>query len=558
MAIRRAAVIAALFVPAACGSSAAPPAADLIIHNARVYTVDSRDSIVEAIAVTGDRIAALGSDAEVLRRRGDATRVVDAQQAAVVPGLHDAHGHFIGLGESLQIVDLRGTSSYDEVIARVRQRVATAAPGDWILGRSWDQNDWPQKQFPTHEALSAVSPDNPVYLTRVDGHAGLANQQALAAAAITRTSTDPPGGQIVRSRTGDPTGVLVDRAEELVTSRIPSVSAAQLEEQALLADASARRLGLTMVHDAGTSAAIVDLYKRLIDGGRLKTRLYVMLNGSLRDLAPAFSAGPLTDYAGGRMAVRAIKIQADGALGSRGAALFDPYADDPNTRGLLITPPEEVSALTLAASRAGFQTAIHAIGDRANRQVLDVFEQVQRQVPGARELRMRVEHAQILDAAEIPRFARLGVIASMQPTHATSDMPWVPARIGEQRMTEGAYVWRQLLASGARIAAGSDFPVEDPNPMLGFYAAITRQDPSGHPPGGWMPAERMTREEALRAFTIDAAYAAHADTRLGSLEPGKLADLVILSQDIMRVDVKLIPRTTVRMTIVGGETVYER
>jgi hypothetical protein len=313
-----------------------------------------------------------------------------------------------------------------------------------------------------------------------------------------------------------------------------------------------------MVHDAGTSGSIVDLYKRLIDAGRLKTRLYVMLNGTLRDLSPAFSAGPLTGYANGRLAVRAIKIQADGALGSRGAARLDPYEDESTTRGLLITPPEDVSALTLAASRAGFQPAIHAIGDRANRQVLDLFDRVQREVPAARALRMRVEHAQILDSAEIPRFARLEVIASMQPTHATSDMAWVPARIGEQRMNEGAYVWQQLLASGARIAAGSDFPVEDPNPMLGFYAAITRQDASGHPPGGWMPAERMTREEALRAFTIDAAYAAHAETVLGSLEPGKLADLVILSHDIMRADVKAILQTTVRMTIVGGETVYER
>jgi predicted amidohydrolase YtcJ len=403
-----------------------------------------------------------------------------------------------------------------------------------------------------------VSSQNPVYLTRVDGHAGLANRRALEIAGITRATVDPPGGQILRDAAGHPTGVLVDRAEDLVTSRIPSASPAQLEEQALLADASARRLGLTMVHDAGTSEAIVDLYKRLIDAGRLKTRLYVMLHGTLRDLSAAFSAGPLTGYANGRLAVRAIKVQADGALGSRGAALLDPYEDEPTTSGLLITPPEDVSALTLAASRAGFQTAIHAIGDRANRQVMDLFEQVEREVPAARELRMRVEHAQILDSAEIPRFARLGVIASVQPTHATSDMAWVPARIGEQRMKEGAYVWRQLLASGARLAAGSDFPVEDPNPMLGFYAAITRQDSSGHPPGGWMPAERMTREEALRAFTIDAAYAAHAETLLGSLEPGKLADLVILSHDIMRVDVKAIPQTTVRMTIVGGETVYVR
>jgi len=301
----------------------------------------------------------------------------------------------------------------------------------------------------------------------------------------------------------------------------------------------------------------VDAYKRLIDAGRLKTRLYVMRSGSLDELRPFFDAGPIADYGNHRLAIRAIKIVADGALGSRGAALLEPYADEPGTMGLLTTPPEQVYALTVAASRAGFQTAIHAIGDRANRVAMDVFERVQREVPGARDLRHRIEHAQILDAAEIPRFARLGIIASMQPTHATSDMPWVPARIGSARMDEGAYVWRKLRSAGTRIAAGSDFPVEDPNPLLGFYAAITRQDPSGNPPGGWMPAERMSRIEALRAFTIDAAYAAHAETWLGSLEAGKLADLVMLDRDIMRVAAQEIPQTTVRLTVVGGEVVYD-
>jgi predicted amidohydrolase YtcJ len=549
--------VALLFavLPLACGSASAPPA-DLIIHNARIYTVDRANSVAEAIAVSGDRIAAVGSNADMLERRGGQTRVIDAQQGAIVPGLHDAHGHFVGLGESLQIVDLRGTSSYDEVIDRVRQRVATAAPGEWVLGRGWDQNDWPQKQWPTHDRLSAVSPDNPVYLTRVDGHAGLANRQALAAAAITRSTGDPDGGRILRASDGEPTGVLVDRAEDIVTTRIPPASPDRIAAQTLLADDMARRLGLTMVHDAGTSRSTVEVYKRLIDSGRLKTRLYVMLSGSLRELMPAFEMGPLTDYGNARLAARAIKISADGALGSRGAALLEPYADEPETSGLLTVPPDDVYALTLAASRAGFQTAIHAIGDRTNRQVIDVFERVQREVPGARDLRMRVEHAQILDAAEIPRFARLGIVASMQPTHATSDMPWVPARIGEARMMEGAYVWRKLRSAGARIAAGSDFPVEEPNPMFGFYAAITRQDRSAQPPGGWMPGERLTREEALRAFTIEAAYAAHAEEQIGSLEPGKLADLVILSHDIMRVPPPEILQTTVRMTIAGGEVVY--
>jgi predicted amidohydrolase YtcJ len=541
----------------ACGSTAAPPA-DLIVHNARIYTADRANSVAEAIAVSGDRIAAVGGDTGILTRRGPHTRVIDAQQAAVVPGLQDAHGHFVGLGESLQIVDLRGTSSYADVIQRVQRRLATATPGEWILGRGWDQNDWPDAQWPAHDPLSAVSPVNPVYLTRVDGHAGLANAQALAVAAITAASVDPAGGRIMRDAANEPTGVLIDRAEELVTARIPAATPDQIAAQALLADAAARRLGLTMVHDAGTSRAVVDVYRSLVDSGRLKTRLYVMLAGSLRDLQPAFDAGPAIDDGRDRLVVRAIKISADGALGSRGAALLEPYADEPQTTGLLTVSRDEMHALTAAAARVGFQTAIHAIGDRANRLVLDVFEQVQREVPGAGDLRPRLEHAQILDSAEIPRVARLGIIASIQPTHATSDMAWVPARIGDARMREGAYVWRKLRTAGARIAAGSDFPVEEPNPMFGFYAAITRQDRAGHPPGGWMPGERMTREEALRAFTIDAAYAAHAEQRLGSLEAGKLADLVMLSHDIMRVPPAEILRTTVRMTIVAGEVIYTR
>jgi predicted amidohydrolase YtcJ len=541
-------------VHGSCGS-ATPPPADLVVVNARIYTVDAANRVVDALAVTGDRIAAVGRSRDILPRRGEATHVIDARGATVVPGLHDAHGHFVGLGESLQIVDLRGTRSYDEVVARVRERVAAAAAGEWVLGRGWDQNDWADSEWPTHHALSAISPDNPVYLTRVDGHAGLANARALAIADVTGATADPQGGRIIRADDGSPTGVLVDRAEDLVASRIPKATAEQVAAQALLADTEARRLGLTMVHDAGTPLPVVDLYRGLIDSGRLKTRLYVMLSGSLDELTPAFARGPIVDDAR-RLAVRAVKISADGALGSRGAALLEPYSDEPGTSGLLVTPPDEVYARTLAASRAGFQTAVHAIGDRANRLVLDVFERVQREVPGARGLRMRVEHAQILDPREIPRFARLDVIASMQPTHATSDMPWVPARIGEARMREGAYVWRRLRTAGARIAAGSDFPVEEANPFFGFYAAVTRQDRSGQPAGGWIPGERLTRQEALRAFTIDAAYAAHAEAYLGSIEPGKLADFVMLSHDIMQVPPDDILDTTVQMTVVGGEIVH--
>lgn len=548
-------LVASLVLAAGCRATPAPEPADLILHNARIYTADEKNPTAEAIAIRGDRIVRVGTSEAVLPLAGAMTKVIDSGGATLVPGLHDAHGHFAELGASLQMLDLRGTAGYQQVVDAVRQRAAQVRPGEWILGRSWDQNDWPDKRWPTHDALTAAAPGNPVYLTRVDGHAGLANRKALEIAGLTRTTKDPSGGLIVRTAAGDPAGVLIDNAMALVTSKIPPVTTAQLESQILLADRECRRLGLTTVHDAGTNGATVEAYKRLIDAGKLKTRLYVMLRGSLPALAPFFQQGAVTDYGNHHMAVRAIKIQADGALGSRGAALLEPYADDPKSTGLLVTPPEEIYAQTLAASKAGFQTNVHAIGDRANRIVMDTFERVQREVPGARDLRMRNEHAQILDAAEIPRFAALGVIASMQATHATSDMPWVPARIGRARMEAGAYVWHKLLEAGAVIANGSDFPVEEPNPMFGFYAAVTRQDRSGNPPGGWMPEQRMSRAEALKALTINAAYAAHAETFLGSLEAGKLADLVILSTDIMRVPPKEILTTTVRMAVVGGQFV---
>ena len=550
-----AAMLAASWLTMSGAQTPNPPS--LILHNARIYTVDARHSIAEAVAIAGDRIVGVGGEAKILGLKGPSTRVVDVGGATIVPGLHDAHAHVVGLGATLQDVDLRGTRSFEEVVGRVRRRVANARPGEWIIGRGWDQNDWLETNWPTHDLLSAATPDNPVYLTRVDGHAGLANRKAIETAGLDPSIADPPGGRIMRSSDGTPTGVVIDRAQALITSRIPRVGREQLEEQIRLADRELRGVGITTVHDAGADGDTVEAYKRLIEAGTIKTRLYVMLRGSLRELTPFFERGPVVDFANHRMAVRAVKIYADGALGSRGAALLEPYSDEPATSGLLTTPPDEVYAQTIAAARAGFQVGIHAIGDRANRQVMDVYERVQREVPGSRALRMRIEHAQILDAAEIPRFAALEVIASMQPTHATSDMPWAAARLGAARVEEGAYVWRKLLESGAVIASGSDFPVEDANPLLGFYAAITRQDAQGNPPGGWTPRQRMTREEALASFTRQAAYAAHAETLTGSIEAGKLADLVVLSKDIMRVPPREILTTTVRTTIVAGETVYQ-
>jgi predicted amidohydrolase YtcJ len=544
----------ALALTARAGAQQAPP--DLILHHARIYTAVDAHPQAAALAIRGDRLVGVGQDAEILALRGPSTQVADLGGRTIVPGLTDAHGHFTNLGASLQRLDFRGLTSYDAIVAMVKQRAATARPGEWILGRAWDQNLWADTSFPTHERLDAAAPDNPVYLTRVDGHAGLANAKAMELAGVTRATEAPPTGRLIRDAKGNPSGVFIDGAQQLVAAKIPAESDAQLDEQILLADKECRRLGLTMVHDAGNTKRAIDAYKRLADAGTLQTRIYAMARGSLTELAPFFKAGPLANYHDYHVIVRAIKIIADGALGSRGAAMLEDYSDEPGNKGLLTTPPDEVYAQTLAASKAGFQTCIHAIGDRANREVLDVFERVQREVPGSKSLRMRDEHAQILSPQDIPRFARLGVIASMQPTHCTSDMPWVPARIGQKRTIEGAYVWQKLMKTGVIVASGSDFPVEQPNPMLGLYAAITRQDVHGNPPGGWAPDQRMTRMEALKSFTINAAYAAHLEKELGTLEAGKLADLVVLSGDVMTEPAKDILTTTVVKTMVGGHWVY--
>jgi predicted amidohydrolase YtcJ len=462
----------------------------------------------------------------------------------------------LGLGAQLQELDLRGTTSLLEVTAKVAERARSAPKDAWIIGRGWDQNDWPVKAWPSRTALDAAAPGRRVWLTRIDGHAGVASSRALQEAGLTAASVDPEGGRIIRDAAGAPDGVLVDRAMNAVTRLIATPTDAELDATLLRADAELQRLGLTTVHDAGIDERVAAAYTRLVDAGRLRTRIYAMLRLPLDRLRPFFRAGPVIDR-GGRLTIRAIKISADGALGSRGAALLEPYADEPATSGFLTTSEADLYALTRAAADAGFQTCVHAIGDRANRVVMDTFARVHREVPAARALRNRNEHAQILDAAEIPRFAALGVIASIQPTHATSDMPWVPDRIGAARTAAGAYVWQTLRRAGARLASGSDFPVELPNPLLGLYAAITRQAADGAPPDGWAPEQRLTREEALRSFTIDAAYAAHQDTRSGSLEAGKLADLVILSRDVMKAAPRDILTTTVLLTVSGGQVTHD-
>lgn len=552
-------VLLVLALVSAWASPRAQERADLVLRGGKIVTMNPKQPQAEAIAIVGRRIARVGSDREIEEMIGPNTRVIELRGRLVVPGFIESHGHLLGLGQSRLVLDLRGTRSAEEVAERVAQQVRAAKPGEWILGRGWDQNEWPRKDFPTHEVLDRVAPQHPVYLTRVDGHAAWVNRRALELAGITRETADPPGGRLIRDAEGRPTGVLIDRAMNLVARLIPPRSREENKRALLLAIEECLRSGITSFHDAGASREAIELYKELLREGALRLRLYVMISGRDEALLREYlERGPEIGLGEHHLTIRAIKLVADGALGSRGAALLEPYADEPTQSGLLLLSEEEIYQIARRALAAGFQVNTHAIGDRANRIVLNAYERAFREFPHVRDPRFRIEHAQILDEADIPRFARLGVIASMQAIHATSDMPWVPARLGEARAREGAYVWRKLLQSGARIANGSDAPVEPLHPLLGFYAAITRQDERGNPPGGWFPDQRMTREEALRSFTLDAAYAAFEEHLKGSLEPGKLADLVVLSKDIMTIPPAEVLRTAVDLTIVDGRIVYER
>jgi predicted amidohydrolase YtcJ len=539
---------------AADQNTPSPRQADLIVTGT-IYTADPARPRAEAFAIAGDRIIAVGTRAELAALAGPATRTLDERDGAIVPGLHDAHGHFLGLGESLAVLDLRDTETEAVIAAKVATAVKAAQAGRWVIGRGWDQNDWPSRRWPTRAVLDAVSGDTPVVLERIDGHASWVNSEALVRGGITATTPDPPGGRLLRDASGAPTGVLIDNAQQLVTRHVPPPSREEIESQILAADRETRRLGLTMVHDAGASSATIEAYRRLSASGRLATRLYVMIDSGAATTKEWFARGPLLDPTH-RLTVRAVKLYADGALGSRGALLLEDYADERGTAGLRVTSPERMAEVANAAVAAGFQPCTHAIGDRANREVLDLYERLESTVAAARELRPRIEHAQILDEADIPRFGRLGVIASMQPTHCTSDMPWVPARIGAERTAEGAYVWQKLLGSGAHLASGSDFPVESANPLLGFYAAITRQDTSGNPPEGWAAGQRLSRDLALSSFTTEAAYAAHAERDLGRIAVGMLADFVVISRDIMTVSPADVPGAEVRRTFIAGRQVY--
>ena len=531
------------------------PPADLIVLPARVYTSDTTQPTAEAFAVRGARIVFVGTRSDALRYRGPATSVLELPDRTVLAGLADAHAHLVGLGLALRTVDLVGATSYDEVIRRVVATARETPTGTWIRGRGWDQNRWADKRFPEHDALSRAVPDRPVLLTRIDGHAVLANALAMSAAGVSAATPDPSGGRIERKPgSREPAGVFVDNAQALITRVVPPLSDQEIESVLVAATTEATRWGLVSVHDAGESERVLQVLQRLAKAGRLPIRVYAMVADDSASLAAAFARGPISAAFDGHLWIRTIKLYADGALGSRGGALLAPYSDDPGNTGLLVTSPAHLQDIAVRALRAGFQVAIHAIGDRGNRTALDAYEAALKAVP-KRDHRFRIEHAQVLSPEDIPRFAQLGVLPSMQATHQTSDMPWVESRLGPDRV-EGAYAWRSLLATGVIIPNGTDFPVERVNPLLTFHAAVTRQDTANNPPGGWYPEQRMTREEALASMTRWAAHAGFQDSDMGSLRVGKYADFTVLDRDIMTAKPEEILRAQVVATYVGGRAVY--
>lgn len=533
--------------------------ADLVLTNGVVYTMDAKRPTAQAVAVAGNRILAVGTSEEIAKLAAPNAMVLDLKGATVIPGFKESHGHFLGIGQQRMTVNLVGTKSYQEVIDKVAAAARAAKLGEWVVGRGWHEGKWTDtstltvRGFPTHHALSAVSPNNPVYLRRADGHAGFANAKAMELMRIGKETKPPSGGEIIKDKDGNPTGIFVDRAQGLI--KVPPPSAEQERRALELAMQECLQKGITAVDDAGVGLDSVALYKEYAAGGKLKLRLNVMIRGL--DNVRRF-AKPQTGLGGGLLNFRSVKVTSDGALGSRGAALLEPYADDPGNSGFFTTPPEEVLETARFCLKNGFQLNVHAIGDRANRMVLDQFEKAFSEFKDVKEPRFRVEHAQIIDEKDIPRFAKLGVIASMQGIHATSDLPWATARLGPARVAEGAYVWQKLLKSGARIVNGSDAPVEDVDAIKSFYASVTRQDEEGKPPGGFSPDQKMSRQEALRSYTLDAAYGSFAEKDLGSIEAGKLADFTVLSKDIMKVADAEILKSEVLYTIVDGKVRYRK
>ena len=547
--------LAALALACAAPVAAAQP---VLYHEAVVHTVDDEMPLASAFVVDGGRFVAVGAEDPLAADFPDAERR-SLGGATVVPGLIDAHAHLFGLGESLTSADLVGTTSAADVVARLRafEREMDLPEGTWLTGRGWDQNDWDTGgAFPTRADLDAAFPDRPVWLGRIDGHAGWGNTAALRAAGLDPAApapVDPEGGKVLRDEAGRPTGVFIDAAEALVAEAMPAMTDEDHERALRLGLQAMARAGLTGVHDAGLTLAQIRTLQRAADEGWLTARVYAMIGGDGPALDYFCETGPVLDYGDGRVTVRSLKLYVDGALGSRGAALIEAYSDDPGNHGLLMMEPAAYQRVVDRAMGCGLQVNSHAIGDRGAREVLDAYEAALSDHPD-NPGRHRMEHAQVLTDAEIARFAPLGVIASVQPTHATSDMPWAEQRVGER--IEGAYAWRRLADSGARLALGSDFPVERVDPMLGIYAAVTRQDAAGRPEGGWRADQVLTRAETLEGFTVGAAYAAFQEDQLGSIAVGKRADFVVLDRDILSIPPADILEAEVQMTVVGGRVVY--
>ena len=527
-----------------------------LIHNARIYTMDTGFSTADAMLFdSSGRIHNVGGEQGMLDAFPNA-RHIDLDGKTVIPGLIDSHAHLYGLALSLSQAQLRDTGSKEEIIHKLREHAQNLPLGDWLLGRGWDQNDWPVKEFPTSQDLDVAFPDRPVWLRRIDGHAGWANSAALAL--VDRDlggDWQPQGGFIYRDASGHASGVLVDGAMEMVGKIVPETSSELLQASLKLALQQMVSLGLTGVHDMGISKSVLEMYQQFISAGQFPTRVYAFTDGAGETLDWLCGNGLVEDESG-RLFMRAVKLYIDGAMGSRGAALLADYSDDAGNSGLLFMPPEDLEANIGKALACGFQVGVHAIGDRGNRVTLDALEASMARHPD-NPGRHRVEHAQTLTTADIPRFSQLDIIAAMQPTHATSDMYWVGDRLGPERVLY-AYAWRSLLDSGARLALGSDFPVEQVNPMLGIHAAVTRQDAKDWPEGGWYPKQNLSREEAVRGFTLDAAYSGFMEKSVGSLESGKRADFIVLDKNIFEVDASEIHATKVLQTWLDGELVWER
>jgi predicted amidohydrolase YtcJ len=536
--------------------------ADTIIDNANGYTLDAKGDVIQFASLAFDdqgRIVAVGTAREVAEKvanKAPHAHHVDMQGRTVLPGLIDAHGHVFGLGQMLTELDLSGTTSLQQALQDVKGYARANAGRAWVRGRGWNQENWKLGRFPTAKELDAVVSDRPAWFERVDGHAGWANSRALALAGITDQTPDPAGGKIVRDADGHATGVLVDAAKGLMEKVLPQPTE---QEGRVMLDRALQRMasvGLTSAHDAGISAAQDKLYRDYADHGKLTARIYAMIGGTGADFDQLAKNGPLNSYGHDMYALRAVKLYADGALGSRGAALLAPYSDDPHSHGLLFHSDEEVNFMISKAMQKGYQVNIHAIGDASNRQILDAFA---RNIPvyHTADNRNRIEHAQIVTLEDIPRFKTIGIIPSMQPTHATSDKNMAEQRVGHERI-KGAYAWRTYLAQGSRIACGSDFPVESPNPFFGIHAAVTRQDAGGNPIAGWYPEQEMSLKEAFRCFTLDAAYAGHQEKTLGSLEVGKYADFIVIDRDLFKMSPYDIYKIAVLETWVAGHPVYKK